>query len=268
MKKLLFITDMDGTLLPSDKNPNPVDLAAIKTIKEQGGLFTLATGRGLPSASKFYDILKPNFPAVLFNGGMIYDFEKKEEVFEVFLPESAYKITGTICEKFPYIGVEINAKGMSYAVRDSRVEEEHIRLSYDTNEFIKVPFVQAEKSNWYKVLFAAEPDEINELIAYIRSTGYDDTDFVRSCDVYYEMLPKGVSKGSALKKLVDLYNLQDYTIAAAGDYYNDIELLEAADIALAPQNALDCVKAIADYTAKASCDDGFLAEAVGYVYSM
>ena len=77
--------------------------------------------------------------------------------------------------------------------------------------------------------------------------------------------PKGCTKGSALKKLWELEKWDTFTVAAAGDYNNDLEMLEFADIAIAPQNAQDIVKNSADYVTKATCEEGAIAEAIEYL---
>ena len=58
LAKTLFITDMDGTLLPADKKLNPADIAAIEEFRCKGGHFSVATGRSLQSASQYFNELK------------------------------------------------------------------------------------------------------------------------------------------------------------------------------------------------------------------
>ena len=57
-----------------------------------------------------------------------------------------------------------------------------------------------------------------------------------------ELMPKGASKGQALKKLKELY--PDRLAICVGDYCNDLDMLKAADIPACPENALDEVKDI------------------------
>ncbi|MBR5496163.1 MAG: HAD hydrolase family protein, partial [Oscillospiraceae bacterium] len=49
-KKLLLATDMDGTLLTTDKRITKENLDAIDKFTKAGGIFTIATGRSLLSA--------------------------------------------------------------------------------------------------------------------------------------------------------------------------------------------------------------------------
>ncbi|MCR5406711.1 MAG: Cof-type HAD-IIB family hydrolase, partial [Lachnospiraceae bacterium] len=50
-KKILF-TDLDGTLLDSNKNISPEDLEAIKELTASGHKFVISTGRPIQSAVK------------------------------------------------------------------------------------------------------------------------------------------------------------------------------------------------------------------------
>jgi len=92
-------------------------------------------------------------------------------------------------------------------------------------------------------------------------------DFVRSHDIFIEMLPKGSSKGAALKEYIKLLNMENYTVIAAGDYNNDIEMLQFADFGAATANAQQDVKDIADITLKNSSDENAIAELIDMIYS-
>ena len=68
--------------------------------------------------------------------------------------------------------------------------------------------------------------------------------------------------------MLELYRGYGYTVAACGDFNNDIEMLQNADIPTAPANALDEVKKIACMVTKADCDSGAVAEALYYVMNV
>lgn len=259
---------MDGTLLPKSKILNPIDLDAIRKLQESGGLFTVATGRSLPSAAQYFDELKINAPAVLFNGGVLYDYQLQKSIYTDYLHESAYDIIKDVLENFTSIGAEIDTMNMIYVPQSNAAEDHHIAISYKENEHIRMNFAEIPKENWLKILFADENVKINELRAYINKKNYSTVDFIPSSVAYLEMLPKDVSKGSALLKLIKMYKLHDYKVFAVGDYNNDLTMLEAADVSIAPSNAIDCVKEAADYITNATCDDGCIAEAINYALNL
>ncbi|MBQ8108156.1 MAG: HAD hydrolase family protein, partial [Ruminococcus sp.] len=119
---------------------------------------------------------------------------------------------------------------------------------------------------WYKVLFAIEPEKMQRLMDYVSAKGWKDVDFVRSSKEYYEILPQNISKGSALKKMREICGFDDFTIVAMGDYNNDIEMLEAADFAVCPSNAVADVKAICDLVLEVSCEEDAVAHTIDFIY--
>ena len=71
-------------------------------------------------------------------------------------------------------------------------------------------------------------------------------DFIRSEQILYEILPKGISKGAALTRMAELLGVDMVNTVAVGDYHNDISMIQAAGIGYAMANAHPDVKAIAD----------------------
>ena len=79
MKKFnqyLIVSDLDGTFLGEDGTPILKNLEALRFFEENGGLFTIATGRDyrvlnyiFPNAKDFLSC-----PAILCNGAYLYDF--------------------------------------------------------------------------------------------------------------------------------------------------------------------------------------------------
>jgi hydroxymethylpyrimidine pyrophosphatase-like HAD family hydrolase len=51
------------------------------------------------------------------------------------------------------------------------------------------------------------------------------------------------------------------TVIACGDFENDTEMLKAADVAVAPENALDSVKEVADLVL-CHCQEGLIADVI------
>lgn len=268
MRKIFLITDMDGTLLPKNKVINPKDTLAIQKLLDMGGMFSVATGRSLNSAAQYFGDLCINAPVVLFNGGLVYDTHSKKSVMCSCLHETALDVTKMILDRFSSLGAEIDTVGFTYVVQTNPEEEHHIEISYKNDEYAKANLSDVPNENIMKILFADEPQNIDILMKYIDEKKFPNLDFVRSSSTYLEMLPYGCSKGSALDWIKKNYKLDDYLVVACGDYYNDTAMLETADVGVAPQNALECVKTATDYIAKSTCDDGFIAETIEYVLNM
>ncbi len=248
MKKfegLLLCTDLDGTLFKNDKTVSKENLEAIEYFKSEGGLFTFITGR-VPMTSLFLcDIVKPNCPYGCINGGAVYDKEKgylwKEE-----LPKEAFRLIEYIEEKMPQVGVQINTFDGIYYSRDSLAMERFRKVTNtdkvmkdyhtDSDPIAKVLFGDMETENILKV----QELLINHPLA-------DKFQFVHSEKTLYEILPKGISKATSLKKLCELMNVKREKTIAVGDYNNDIGMITYAGVGVAVANAVDDVKAVADY---------------------
>ena len=72
-------------------------------------------------------------------------------------------------------------------------------------------------------------------------------DFIRSEYRFYEILPKGVSKGTVLKKMTELLSINPQKTIAVGDYNNDVSMLKTAYLSFAVSNAVPEAKAAAKY---------------------
>lgn len=240
LSNFLLVTDLDGTLLPSDKILSQKDLTAIEKFRSAGGKFTIATGRTVKTAETYFNKLKPDTPCILFNGAVLFDANKYLPISQEQLPLKALEIINEVCSEFPDIACEILTLYDTYVVQNNEVEDKHVQLCQVTPVYTTA---NAMPHNvWIKALFAGNPQKMPEVIKFIDDKNYNDVDFVKSADIFYEMLPKNCSKGNALKKLITQLNPNDYTVIAAGDYHNDISMLETADFGAATANAQQEVK--------------------------
>lgn len=265
INKVFLMTDLDGTLLTRNKDLNPVDFEAIERFRSNGGRFAFATGRTLQTAPSYIADLKITDPIIMYNGSCIYDPKFKKILHISSLPDKAYDYTVQIMKAFPNIGAELLRPDNTYIIKLNDVEKEHV--SYCTVPPVFCDIDEVPKGEWLKVLFAMEPDEISQLEEYVKKHKFEGVSFVRSEARFFEMLLNGVSKGSALNVLRQIYKEENLTFAAAGDFHNDLELVKYADLGGAPSNAQECVREVADYVMKASCDEGAIAEFISVIES-
>ena len=76
---------------------------------------------------------------------------------------------------------------------------------------------------------------------------------------YQELLPQDVNKGTGVDLLRKLPVYEGRTLIAVGDYWNDMELLAAADIPCCPENAIPEVKAVCAHILPSHNDDALAA---------
>ena len=88
-----------------------------------------------------------------------------------------------------------------------------------------------------KLLFIGPPDLFPRFSAELGEVLVHPCTLVNSEPDYFEVLPPGVSKGTALQELASCLGLVLSQIVAFGDSLNDIEMLEAAGLGVALGNA-------------------------------
>ena len=238
---ILICTDLDETLLDTDKSISKENIDAIEYFKNNGGSFTFITGRGVNGVGKSIEKVKPNVPVGCLNGGAIFDWKNNKNLYELELDKSVIPLLLELEEKFETLGVEVITHSDNYFRRINEVVKWHIDLEklpvLDGNDFDKIP------GKWGKCLLVEQPQIIDEVMEYIKtSKNANGFDFVRSCGYFYEVLPKGSSKGSLLLKLAEILGIDKNKTIAIGDNENDIPMLKEAKLGIAVENAVQKAK--------------------------
>lgn len=78
----------------------------------------------------------------------------------------------------------------------------------------------------------------------------------RSADTFLEIFPKGVTKGTALKAICQSLDVKLENVIAFGDHELDVLMIEAAGVGIAMGNAIDELKAKADFVTKSNNEAG------------
>lgn len=246
-KNIALFTDLDGTLLNSQREVSAENLRAIGHFVAEGGTFGISTGRAPANALQVLPELPINTWSVVLNGAESYHFTKKAAANLKTLPkEQTAPLIRWVLGRFPEINVEICSENQLMLLSDPR---------FDDNDFVsthqpmsRLTLEEAMEYCWLKVLFCGQRSVLEQLRGYAEQTGVTHAaDFVYTTETYLELLPQNVSKGSCLRAMRQQEDLRSKTFIAIGDYSNDIELLQEADIGVAVGNALDEVKAAADY---------------------
>lgn len=263
ISKVVLVSDMDGTLLNSQKKITDTDRHAIEKFISLGGKFTIATGRTIQSFEQYRSLLELKMPLIMYNGAAIYDYITEKILYTHPLPSECKEITADILKAMPTVGGEILKADGTYVFRNNDYEALHTKLCAIVPRFMQLD--EVSEGDWLKVLFAMAPEDIPQIEIFVKQRGYNSVSFVKSSDIFYEMLPVGITKGSALNIYRKLDGMQGYTFVAIGDFDNDIDMLVKADVGAAPANAESAVKEIADVVLKNSCDTGAVAELIEYI---
>ena len=253
VRKTAIFSDLDGTLFDSHGLVSERNREAIRAYTEAGGLFAVATGRSFHNARRFLPGVVLNAPCIVFNGSGVYDLETESYPFAVHLDHDAvWDVLLWARENVPKMDVQVYGEQMTYYVSPKEYATPELVRQLLPHEFVPLETVQSEPL--FKTMHYGEPEDTEHLRRYLIETGAGErVAIVRAMtDIppyheHIELLPQNMNKGIALNECRRLPIYQGRTLIGIGDYRNDLELLQQADVACCPSNASDEIKAAADH---------------------
>jgi len=265
---MLLVSDYDNTLrytaaaLERGLEAPPVSRRNIEAISRWiggGGRFALATGRALPAIRKCVDGIPMNAPAVVDNGGAIYDLRENRYLLKRFLPEGAMGHIAAVMEAFPELSLELyRADDRVQVMRPTDWNRRHAGLTGLAYE--EVDSLGPEGPPLAKALFLSGPEELKKVRPFMEQKGWmPGYELIFSSRNLLELTAKGADKGSMALKLKELCGCGE--LYCAGDHLNDIPMLAAADRGFCPANAVPEVLACGA-TVVCHCVDGAVADVI------
>lgn len=264
---VLLTVDYDRTMTdPNSKVPQR-NLEAIQYFMDNGGAFTLNTGRSTTTAKKLLDTLPVNAPMILYNGSACYEDGRLVDWVPIEL--DMWNTVLTVAEAFPELNVEIQALDNHYFVNAKESFEQfydrigwgHARAypGQDLGPFIKFAVFGEAEQYTLKSMFTGTPEQIarfRELERFVTERWGDQVEIFIPAPRILDVHAKGVSKGNAARRLQK--RLGRKWLVCVGDAANDIPMLDAADYAYCPADGM-----VADrYENVCKCADGAVAEVI------
>lgn len=251
-------TDLDGTLLRSDKSVSDRTRQAVHAAEDAGLLVVIATGRPPRWIPPVVEELGERGLVVCANGASIYDPARHELVARTELaPEEVESIIDDLEDAFPdaVLGLE---QGFEFAV-DESIESSGIE------------FIESWKLDGLRVgpirSFLDQP--VIKLIVRLPSGAPDGTaTAVQSVvgeralvthsisESFLELSHPSVHKASAVERLLERSGVAAADVAAFGDMPNDLELIRWAGLGVAVANADPVLIEAADEVTASNDDDG------------
>lgn len=279
--KMLYVSDLDGTLLNSDALLNEDVPKRLNALIEQGLCFTVATARTYATVNSIMKDVNLTCPMILMNGVMIYDPVKKScihaEIIErdsveyILKGRKKFGVTGFAyalspeiseeCSKSEEVSAIDNIGGASRSGRKmatyyEKIATQHMEKFYtERRDLYHKPFSKVERLEdisgediiYFSICY--EEEVLRPFYEYLKKDERLNLNFYK--DVYgdglwyLEISHKNASKYYGIQKLRKL--LHPAAITGMGDNLNDIPLFEACDCSCAVGNAHKEVKERADY---------------------
>lgn len=221
----LIATDMDGTLLNSDKQP-PSDFSEVlEELDCRGIAFAAATGRDHASVCRNLGSAAEKMMFLCDNGASLYRGLQLLEAHP--LPPGLLGRIWTVLLQVKATDALLCAEQNRYCTSANQYFVQQMTRHYPNTALNIDPAALTEPlfkiSVWY-------PDEDIEsaVLQPLRTALGSDATVLHSAKAWIDIMAGGVDKGSGLRRLGQLLGVQKNEIMAFGDFYNDIPLLDAA----------------------------------------
>ncbi len=243
---ILLTVDYDRTLTAPDSTIPQRNLQAIEYFMQNGGTFTVNTGRSVATFRKQLDTLPVNAPFLLYNGSAAYHNGQLSLLQPIDL--DVWQTMDTMRQLFPDMNLEIQGTQVHYLV-DARPEMmalyENMQWGYthavpgsDVGPFIKFSLFGTPRQPAVATMFDATPEELrrfDEAEEMIRKLYSQKAEVFRAAPRIIDVHAKGVSKINAARALQK--KLGKGILVCVGDAPNDRSMLDGADYAYCPQDA-------------------------------
>ncbi|MEV6342008.1 HAD family hydrolase [Actinoplanes sp. NPDC051851] len=248
----LVATDIDGTLIRSDRTLSPRTIEVLAAVPVP---VVLVTGRPLRWLDQLYDQLPAPLPAVCANGAVVYDPHTDEVLrADTLATDLLVDVVRRLREAVPDIVLAVE-------VDEGRVfrHEEAWTIRWETDHQVRVIATPEELTSAPAVKLlarsaTADPDDFLELCSKILGDSAEATR--SSSSALVEISAAGVTKAAGLAWVCEREGVTAPEVLAFGDMPNDIPLLTWAGRAVAMGNAHPALRSIADEVTASNDEDG------------
>ncbi|MGW0435290.1 HAD family hydrolase [Micromonospora sp. NPDC003197] len=255
----LVATDLDGTLLRSDRSISPRTAEVMDRIVAAGGQVVLVTGRPIRWMAHVYDHLGIQVPAICANGAVVYDpIEDTVLRADPLAPELLAEVARRLRAEVPDVRFAVEILDG----REMRHEIGYPTHQYELPETLRVIDAPEEllSAPAVKLLARAgvqDPDAFVQVVAGALEGLAEATHSSRSGLV--EISASGVTKAAGLAWFCTRHGITADEAVAFGDMPNDVPMLTWAGRSIAVANAHPDVLRIADEVTLTNEEDGVAA---------
>ena len=245
METKLILSDLDETLLHSDKTISDYSARIFEQCRQRGILVGFCTSRGKPNIILFEKKINPDI-CICNGGASIYQNGTLLHAtsFSIEETRALLKTAGTVCGAGCEITVDTIDKIFWNREKDKSTDYSDNSIYNDFLNFTLPAMKICVQTD--------EPKKAKEIAQSV-----PDCDFLPFSDIpWYKFSPASATKESAILILCQNLDISPQEILAFGDDFNDIGMLKLCGKGIAMGNAIPQVKATADDITKTNNEDG------------
>ena len=217
----LVVSDVDGTLLRNGQKTIPEEIIEIiKSLKERGIMFAVASGREYSNLRDLFEPVKKDIIYICVNGALVvYDDKlisktplERKTAFSI--ADEIYKANG--CEML------ISGEEKTYAKVKSYDYADHVRKNIG-NILEEIRNIRDVRENIIKISAYKKSGITKEAEMFIKKWG-DKVQVVQSQDTWVDFTAPMVTKGAALYMVQEAFGFSYDETMTFGDNYNDLDM--------------------------------------------
>lgn len=271
----LIASDLDGTIIDNNNQISSYDLKAIEKLNQTNLNFAVCTGKTYSMTKKLCEELKATY-GVFGNGTQIINLKTGKEIIRNVITNVQAQKCIDIANKnnlHCHIYTDdkiISQQALKYiAFRNYQLYKNDVK--FEIVNSLK-EYIEKENPSILKLVISSKKDLGNvkkdilnlENLETIQIKKYDKykDKVINEEYEYLDIVPKNITKYSALKQLEKYLDITNQEVMAVGDNTNDIEMIENAGIGVAIGGSYEKVINKANYVTKNTVKTGGFAEAV------
>jgi len=247
----MIVTDLDRTLLHTDKTISAYTAAVFARCRGRGIKIAFATARPKRAVMHFCDII-PIDALILHNGALVY-VGGERVVHHGIMPDVRDGIMQAISRDMPEAFMSVEIDDLLHVNFD--VPDEWRDVAFKKTALIDLPDRPADKIIVGSALFghaaALNKEQLQKYIPaelYVESSSdQPPIEMIMNCHA---------TKWNAVQTIAAHFCIKTAEIVAFGDDFNDILMLQGCGVGVAVANAIDEAKAAADHICGANDENG------------
>ena len=253
-KHLFYLCDLDGTLLDHPMRISAPYVEGLNELIQKGMNLTLSTGRSMNSARQAINGLILNYPGIYMDGGVLGDLQTnhvfkineipnttRDEIFQYWEFIKEYPLSFNACHPTNYDQIHLRKDWNQLASFPLHGLTQEELAPY--KEFALLGFFYYSKQSYYQEIV----NQFQTRFAPHTNVFFFD-EFSRREQKHYQWMQvtsNTSGKESLLPNLAQHLNIDPDDIIYFGDSLNDLIIMQEVGMAIAPENAVPEVKAIA-----------------------
>ncbi|MBP1919892.1 HAD family hydrolase [Youngiibacter multivorans] len=259
MTRKLICSDLDGTLLTSFKRISDYNISVIRSLQNEGHVFSVCTGRQIRSAAYYASLIGPDADVIASGGNLILSggtcihrtFQDQKQLGMIYdIAERYGLIAGFHGIEALYVTKSFQAAVVNAAANLVLPKEIERRVTLqDKNEFLlhSDEYVLSTLMGMDQSKLQSAKEELDQI---------GSLNIVSPFTGAFDISTREFDKGTAIRMLANHHGISIEDVISFGDGDNDLSMADSSGTLIAMGNAKDSLMLLADAVADTNDHDG------------